>query len=155
MSGHHHDRPFPRAMLGAAGLVVIATLLLTAAPSLGLIDRPETAQSVRIADKVAPARQRDLRFLDRADGGLRIVDSRGSEMNLAGEHGFIRGVLRGLARDRQMRGIGPETPFRLTLWANGRLSLTDLATDRTIELDSFGGSNRAAFMALLDGKGAA
>jgi putative photosynthetic complex assembly protein len=155
MSGHQHDRPFPRGALAAATGMVVITLVLTAAPGLGIMDRPQTAQSERIAEHVAPKQQRDLRFLDRADGGLRIVDVTGEEMNLAGEHGFIRGVLRGLARDRQMRGLGAETPFRLTLWKNGRLSLTDLATDRTIELDSFGNTNRDAFMALLEGTPAA
>ena len=63
--------------------------------------------------------------------------------------GFIRGVMRGLARDRRSRGIGNAPPFNLTLWRDGELSLTDSATRRSIELTAFGSTNRAAFAALL------
>ncbi len=67
--------------------------------------------------------------------------------------GFIRGVMRGLARERQMAGIGAEPPFTLTLWQNGQLSLTDSATGRSIEMTAFGSDNRAAFAALLPAAG--
>jgi putative photosynthetic complex assembly protein len=63
-------------------------------------------------------------------------------------------VLRGLARERRQHGIGAEPPFRLTLWANGALSLVDTATGRVIELDGFGQTNRAAFARLLKGPAA-
>ena len=68
--------------------------------------------------------------------------------------GFIRGVLRGVARDRKMRGIGAQPPFALTLWRDGSLSLTDTATGREVELGGFGADNRAVFVALLEGEGA-
>jgi hypothetical protein len=42
-----------------------------------------------------------------------------------------------------------EAPYRLTLWDDYSLSLTDTGTGRTIELGSFGPDNRAAFAALL------
>ena len=63
--------------------------------------------------------------------------------------GFVRGVMRGLARDRRARGIDNRPPFTLTLWRDGELSLTDTATGRTIELSAFGPTNRATFAALL------
>jgi len=66
-----------------------------------------------------------------------------------GTNGFVRGVLRGLARDRKLRGIGPQPPFELTRWTDGRLSLTDTATGREIELDAFGPTNVGAFARLL------
>jgi putative photosynthetic complex assembly protein len=66
-------------------------------------------------------------------------------------NGFVRGVMRGMARDRRAHGVGMEPPFALTLWRNGTLSLTDKSTGRAIELGSFGPDNRAAFAALLPG----
>jgi putative photosynthetic complex assembly protein len=66
-----------------------------------------------------------------------------------GTNGFIRGVLRGLARDRRSRGISQEPAFRLAQWPDGRLSLEDLATGKRIELGSFGATNRAAFAQIL------
>lgn len=149
-ASHHHDTQFPAGMLTAAAAMVGLTLVLTAGPSIGLLNPATSAQAQRDAAHIAVAQSRDLNFLDRSDGSLAIVDARtGGETNLSGEHGFIRGVLRGLARERRAKGIGSAPPFRLTLWANGRLSLTDTATQRTIELDSFGPDNRAAFAALL------
>ena len=57
--------------------------------------------------------------------------------------------MRGLARERRMHGIGSEAPFTLTQWRDGELTLTDSATGRSIELNAFGTTNRAAFAALL------
>jgi putative photosynthetic complex assembly protein len=66
-----------------------------------------------------------------------------------GVGGFVRGVLRGLARDRISRRIGDAPPFRLSQAVDGHLSLKDTATGRLIDLESFGSDNRAAFMRLL------
>jgi putative photosynthetic complex assembly protein len=59
--------------------------------------------------------------------------------------------MRGLARERRQHSIGAAPPFRLTLWRNGMLSLVDTATGRTVELDGFGPTNRAAFARFLKG----
>lgn len=67
----------------------------------------------------------------------------------AGTHNFIRGVLRGLSRERRQHGLGPEAPFTLAQWADGRLSLKDTATGRIIALESFGPTNAAEFRQLL------
>lgn len=146
--------PIPRGPLAAAGAMVAGVLVLTAAPTLGLLDRPVTPQAKRETAGVAMVLSRELRFLDRADGAVvveDIADPAGTRVIAPGSNqGFIRGVLRGLARDRRMRGIDDRPPFRLALWANGRLSLTDRATGRTIELDSFGADNRKAFAQLLE-----
>jgi putative photosynthetic complex assembly protein len=67
-----------------------------------------------------------------------------------GSNGFVRGALRGLARERRRRGLGPEAaPMRLTQWSDGSLTLVDLATDVKIEVESFGPTNAAAFHELL------
>ena len=102
---------------------------------------------------------RDLVFTDRGDGAVVVRDAASGatvEVLIDGVpgNGFVRGVMRGMARDRRSRGIGMAPPFELTLWRNDTLTLTDKATGRAIELGSFGADNRAAFAALLQGKAA-
>jgi putative photosynthetic complex assembly protein len=57
--------------------------------------------------------------------------------------------LRGLARDRRADHVGIAPPFRLTHWANGRLSLDDPSTGRHIDLEVFGPTNAGAFADIL------
>lgn len=156
---HSHENTVPRPALIMAGALVGLSLVLTGAVSLGLLDREAVPGVERAAAAVAPAKSRDLRFADGADGTVRITDAATGELVKLVEQetqsgGFIRGVLRGLARDRKMRGIGAEPPFTLTLWQDGSLSLSDSATGREVELGGFGGDNRAVFVALLEGEGA-
>lgn len=149
----------PRADTLPRGTLVIAGCLLGfafAATSIVRITGTPAAASpaaMRAEAGIAAVASRDLRFLDRADGAVVIQDARtgrAASVIRAGEKtGFIRGVMRGLARDRRARGIGEAPPFNLTLWRDGELSLTDSATGRSIELTAFGSTNRAAFAALL------
>lgn len=91
--------------------------------------------------------QRALRFLDRADGGIEIVDAAsGTTLDTVhGEQGFLRGTLRGLARERKRRGDAHDTPLDLIARADGRLTLADPVTGRRIDLESFGPTNAAVF----------
>ena len=59
--------------------------------------------------------------------------------------------MRGLVRDRKRQDLGAEAPFRLTRWADGRLSLQDEATGRSIDLGAFGPTNAAVFAHLMTG----
>jgi len=148
MSQLSHER-FPRgALLGAAALLTVAIGLAATArvTGVGTLSNPTTA----------PVESRSLRFEDRPDGGIAVYEA-GREARPVevyepgGGHGFVRGVLRGLARERKLRGIGREPAFRLTLtrWADGRLSLEDPVTGRRIELDAFGPTNAGSFAELL------
>lgn len=158
MSGHM-ERPIPKPVLIGVGLMVGVTFLLTGSVALGLMDRPKPASLVRAEQGVAEVAGRTLVFTDRADGALVISEPGGAGvvevLEPGSNQGFIRGVIRSMSRERRMRGVGPEEPYRLILWADGRLSLLDEATGRTVELDSFGADNRAAFRALLTGPGGA
>jgi putative photosynthetic complex assembly protein len=104
-------------------------------------------------DQLAAAvtQERSLRFLDRADGGVDVIDgSTGDTVTvLRGEQGFVRGALRALARERQARKLGPEQPFVLTAHADNRLTLTDPTTGERIDLESFGSANTGEFARLL------
>lgn len=55
-------------------------------------------------------------------------------------------------RERTLKDAGRDSPVRITEWADGALTLTDLGTGRIIELGSFGPDNRRAFAAILAGK---
>lgn len=145
MSDPSGNRPFPRgALFGAAALVLLALLSVTAArlSGVGVMEMPAAA----------PVQSRDLRFEDRASGAVAVFDARDDrvvEVLAPGTNSFVRGVLRGLARDRMLREIGSRPPFRLTRWADGRLSIEDPTTGRRIDLGAFGPTNAAAFARLL------
>ncbi|TPG15836.1 phosphonoacetaldehyde methylase [Sphingomonas koreensis] len=147
----------PRGALLFAGGLVMFTIAVTSFVRLDHI--PPTASPVllRAADHVAPVKSRNLRFIDRADGAVLIEDTgtggTASVIEPGSKSGFIRGVMRGLARERRMHGFGDQAPFKLTLWKDGELSLTDTTDGRSIELGAFGSTNRAAFAVLLDAKG--
>jgi putative photosynthetic complex assembly protein len=152
---HDHASMMPRGSVPLCLAMVGLTLVAATVVRVGGIAPSASPVLMRAADHVAPVASRDLRFRDRADGAVTIEDvSNGRPAGLVGpgtKSGFIRGVMRGLARDRYKRGIGDGPPFRLTAWRDGELSLTDLATGRTLELTAFGSTNRAAFAALLTG----
>ena len=143
----------PRATLILAGAVVAFAFGAAATVRVAHLPPAASPESMRASGHVAPVASRTLRFLDRADGAVVIRDTRTGRLAAVirpGEAtGFIRGVMRGLARDRRQRGAGAATPFTLTLWRDGELSLTDPVTRRSIELTAFGSTNRAAFAALL------
>ncbi|WBH15584.1 photosynthetic complex assembly protein PuhC [Sphingomonas radiodurans] len=141
------------------GTLILAGALVAFAFGSALIVRvagiPPAASpaAMRAEANIQPVATRTLRFFDRADGAVVIQDvgsnTIASVIEPGEETGFIRGVMRGLARERRMHGVGNQPPFTLTAWRDGQLSLTDTATGRSIEMTAFGSSNRAAFAALL------
>ena len=96
--------------------------------------------------------ERDLRFADRDDGGVSVMSGKdGHEIAVFhGEQGFLRGTLRGFARTRHLTGLGPDLPFQLSRWSDGRLTIDDKATGQHVELLAFGPTNAAVFAPLLD-----
>lgn len=151
---HSHENTVPKAALIAAVSLVVLTLLLATLVSLGFLEREAIPQLERERAQVQAIASRDIRFDDRRDGAVLISDAQdGSSIAVIAAEteggGFIRGVMRGLARERRMHGIGAEPHFVLTSWADGSLSLTDTATGRMIELGAFGEDNRRIFASLL------
>lgn len=138
-------RPFPRGPLFGAGALVVLTLILAAISRF-------TGVGAMTVDEANAVATRDLRFEDRSDGAVAVLaakDDKVVEILPPGTNGFVRGVLRGLARERKSEGIGTEPPFRLTQWDDGRLSLEDSATGRRIELVSFGQTQFDVFAQML------
>jgi len=139
------DHALPRGPLLGAAILIGVTIVAAGAVRLTGVG------SSRVAD--APtATERAFRFEDRSDGGISVFDAaseRQVDQVAPGTNGFLRGTLRGLARERKRQGIGPEEPFRLIAHVDGRLTLVDPATGRRVDLESFGPTNAAVFYRLL------
>jgi putative photosynthetic complex assembly protein len=134
----------PKALFGAA--VLIAFTIITAATArltgFGSIREPQASAS----------QTRELRFDDRPDGAISITQaSDGQTVSVIkpGTDGFIRTVMRSLARERRLHDGDRQVPFRLTRWADGRLSIEDPTTGRRIDLGAFGTANTQAFARLI------
>lgn len=131
--------------LAALGTLVLVTLLaVTAARWSGL-----SAQQLPDASSVSV---RLLSFEDLRNGGIAVHDAQtGAVLSevAPGTNGFLRSTMRGLARERHRRGLGADQPFELHARADGRLTLIDPATQRRVDLESFGSTNMAVFAQLL------
>jgi putative photosynthetic complex assembly protein len=96
---------------------------------------------------------RDLRFEDRADGGIDVYDPADKapiDVIASGSNAFVRATLRGLAQQRKREDKTDAVPFRFTAWADGRLTIDDSVTGRHVELVAFGETNAGAFADLLE-----
>ncbi len=145
MSDHHEMQEVPRGvLLGAAALVVL---------TLGLAASARIAHSANPPPRLPPAlAELEVRFEDRPDGAIAMLEaSTGREMIVVPprSNGFIRGVLRGMFRNRKLESLGRDGVFRLAREADGRLSLEDRQTGRRVDLGAFGPTNSDAFARLL------
>ena len=141
------SQPFPRPALIAAGVLIGLSILATAVARLTGF----TVAPIPVT-QAAPTASIDLGFADEADGSVTVRDlvaGRVVTVLRPGTNGFIRGVVRGLAHDRGLHGIGSEPAFRLFEQTGGLLFLKDTATGRVIDLQAFGAGNRDAFRVLL------
>lgn len=153
---HDHEQTIPKHAVASAAMLVLTALALTTLVKVGVLSREAVPAVVRTEAHVAPQAVRQITFTDRADGAVVVRDATTGEtvrvlVDGVPGNGFVRGVMRGMARERHMHGVGMAPPFTLTLWKNGTLSLEDRTTGRAVELGSFGPDNRAAFDALLPG----
>jgi putative photosynthetic complex assembly protein len=131
--------------MGIAALVLLSLLAVAMVRVTGI-------GASKQADAAAVA-VRDLRFEDRPDGGIDVLDARDDRLVdtvQPATNGFIRGTLRGLSRERKRIGVGPDAPYRLIARADGRLTLEDPSTGRRVDLESFGPTNTGAFAQFLD-----
>jgi putative photosynthetic complex assembly protein len=139
------EKPFPRSILIAGGCLMLASLGLAAVARYGNVGttRPDHGAAIETRHFTAE---------DRAQGGILLRDAKDGRVIVLiepGDGGFIRGVLRGFARDRRAAQLGTAETFVLARRANGLLTLEDTATGRVIDLEGFGSTNREAFAKLL------
>jgi putative photosynthetic complex assembly protein len=141
----HPENDVPRAALVAAAVLVLGTTIFAGVAKRTGLGTTHVAASSAV-------QVRNLRFIDNADGGVTVTDVDLGQVIATfapGTNAFARATLRGLARERRRESQGAEVPFRLTRWADGRLSLDDPATARHIDLEVFGPTNAAAFAQLM------
>jgi putative photosynthetic complex assembly protein len=134
---------FRSPIAGASLLVMLAIAGTTVVRLTG---------SVAKAPVAAVAVMHELRFEDGADGSILIYEAKHNKLidrAAPGENNFLRGTLRGLARERKRIGVDSKPPFRLVSRADGRLMLEDPSTGRYVDLGSFGNTNRETFVRLL------
>ena len=128
-----------------AGLTLVGLALLFAFVARTTNIGASRVPSSPVVEKV------DLRFLDNPSGGVRVETNEGRIVAnyAAGEGGFLRGVMRGFARDRRAHEGGSQESFSLARHADGRLTIEDPVSGRVVELESFGPSNAGLFSNLL------
>ena len=141
--------PFPRGVLVFAGSAIALSLVAAAAGRLtGATDSAPTAPAVA---------SRDLVFRDQPNGAVAVYDSSNTISPIdtiePQTNGFLRATMRGLARQRLREDADRDVPFRLTGWADGRLTLEDPTTGRKVEMAAFGITNEQVFVHLLTARG--
>lgn len=145
MSQHAIETGLPKQVIMAAGALVILALAAVAfvrMSGVGAVHVPD-AQAVTV---------REFLFQDRSDGSIAILDARSRQVVdtvAPATNGFLRGTMRGLARERKRQGVGPEVAFQLVGRADGRLTLLDPSTQRRVDLESFGPTNAEVFARLM------
>jgi putative photosynthetic complex assembly protein len=134
---------FPRWVIWATGLLLTFTLVAVALVRI-TGNGPDQLAAATLSERL-------LRFEDRTDGGVAVIDGETGQLLtiVTGEQGFFRGALRALARDRIARKIGSEQPFKLISRTDGRLTLFDPVSGQRIDLESFGPTNAATFAPFL------
>jgi putative photosynthetic complex assembly protein len=145
---HDHvaeDHRIPRFVLRAAMALV---LFAFAAVAIGRY----TDTGLTLTPPAAPVEARELRFETQADTSVVISDVQTGRMVALLKpdgDGFIRGVLRGLARGAALERIDERNVYVVTRWDDGRLSISDPATGARFDLNSFGRTNLDAVARLL------
>ncbi len=148
MSDTFHEQPIPKGALIAVGSLLLLTLVLVTYSRF--VAGGNSASY--LAEDISEVTYRDLIFKDISGGLVHVFDANDSRIILEiapGTENFIRGVLRGLVRERKSQQLGDEEPFRLAKAVNGHLILQDLATKREININAFGHSNVKSFAQLL------
>jgi putative photosynthetic complex assembly protein len=154
--GHNHDDlQVPREVLIAIGIMLAVIVIMAGAVRLGWIAPSGNPELSRNAANIAPAVERQLLFADTQDGSVLITDAQTQNEVITipyGESGFLRAIVRGMAKQRLAAGGTADQPFILTRWENGALSLRDPITGRSRELIGFGDNQTASFERILGEK---
>lgn len=151
------DLASKRATHGMPRAVLIFAAVLAAVTIAGAWSARQTGFG-RIAPPAALAVESlSLLFDDQPDGSVvvRRAGDGATIYRIAPEtNGFIRATVRGLVQERRRSDVGAETPFVLNRWSDGRITLDDSTTGRTVPLEAFGHTNVDAFAQLFQASGA-
>jgi putative photosynthetic complex assembly protein len=142
----HPDYTSRLFVLAVAALVLASLLVVGTAGWWRDVPTPSTE---------VPRTSLVLRFVEQPDGGLSVVDvSTGREFDhlAAGENGFLRTMIRVIRRDIHRTDATISMPFRIEAWQDYRVTLTDSATERRVDLRAFGPTNAEVFIRWLSEK---
>ncbi len=145
-SQHPEREKIPTALL--RGMLILVLCSLAIAAYARLTDRPLEATPPVDAPILA---ERDIVLSGEMNGSAMALQPDGQLIAALGpqEGGFIAGVERVVAYERQKRGAPRHAPVRLVKYVDGRLALIDETTGWRAELIGFGADNYAAFERLL------
>ena len=135
----------PKQVLFGAAALIALTLVGATASRLTGVGKTQLPNAT-------PIQRLSLRFDDQPNGSVLVRRASDNIViyTIAPEtNGFMRATLRGLAQERRRSGIGETTPFLLTRWSDGRMSLDDATTGRDVALEAFGETNATAFAQLF------
>jgi len=134
------ERIPPGILLSAGALLLFALLAasLSRTTDLGAsrVPQPDIAGRVQV------------RFTDGIDGSVVVLRAHTDAVVTRlqpGTNGFVRGVMRGLARERRQNEVGQQAAFEIAQTVDGKLLLFDPSTGRRIDLQAFGPVNMEAF----------
>lgn len=136
----------PKAPLyTAAGLALMTFAIAIGARFFGFAASPEPLS--------VPVEERSIRLTPQDDGTLSVLDvNTGLEvirLSPGNGNGFIFGAMRGLDYKRSIAKVSRDTPYALTRWQNGKITLDDPATGMHIAVNSFGQTQVASFEQLF------
>lgn len=139
-------KPFPPGALWGAATLIALTITLAAVAR-------HTGSTLTDVNQSPAVKVLELTFADRPDGAITVFDVKKNavvDVLPGGTSGFVRNVMRSMARERRMHGGGADTPFTMTRWADGRLTIDDPVTGGHVDLGAFGSMNTASFARLME-----
>ena len=153
---HDHDPTVPKPVLYMAAGMCLFTLAISGVSSYQK-HQVQASRDQDIAAMIAAGESRTRRivFEDQTDGSIAVLDGTDRQKFTEvepGEDSFVRGVLRGFARERKAHGVGRQPSFELTYTEAGILILYDPETGRDVVLNAFGPDNARAFARLMFAK---
>lgn len=150
-SSHEYRRRAKRAR------AVLLTLLLGMGALVFAVSwSTRSGQPVVLDPALAVTQSRALRFERTLDDTLLIYDASSDELlrrAAPGNASFIRGTLRVITRERQVRGVDGDAPVLLQAREDGAVVLRDTASGVDYDLRAFGQTNLEAFASLLASDG--
>ena len=128
IAAERRQRPYVLALFGLA----IATLVTVAI--IRVVAPPQPFHQVQ-----EPLASYELSFVKEGET-MRIVDMRdGATVAVMGPtgEGLLRNAVRGFERTRTMESLALSAPYKLIVWPEDKITLSDPLTDRHIPLTSF------------------
>lgn len=113
-----------------------------------------TGSGERYTPQTPPASTAHLLFEDLDEGVVHVIDAATDRVLIeyqATEGVFVRGIMRTVARQRRIRGLGEgrDTPVELSRMEDGQLWLSDPMTGLQFFIGAFGDDNAALFAEIL------